>query len=135
MFFLASIFALIFTEAKVSIFSTDPVWGCLGFLAPNYFVDLFLLQGVVSGLFGGFGMAICMIFHAPIVVHSSMLTIPFLAEGLANVWKIDQSMDFIQFFGALFAMIGLYKINKGDRQRRAMIIKEQLAQEERELQA
>lgn len=116
MFVLSSIFAVSFSEGKAMILSNDPQWGCFGFLSPNHFVDLFLLQGLVSGLCGGYGPTFCMMFHAPIVVHSSMLMIPFLAEGLAaGVWNIDQNMDFLQFFGALFAMIGLYKIHRGDR--------------------
>lgn len=47
--------------------------------------------------------------------------------------EIDRPLDFLSFFGACFAIIGMFKIYKGDRQRRAMIIREHLLQEEEEL--
>lgn len=57
---------------------------------------------------------------------------PFIAEGFANAFYIDQSLDFLSFVGALFAVVGVFKIHKGDRRRRAIIIREQLILEEEE---
>lgn len=55
MFLLCTLFAFTFSDHKSDILSTDPAWGCLGFLAPGHFSNIFLLQGVLSGFAGGFG--------------------------------------------------------------------------------
>ena len=85
------------------------------------------------GLCQDFGQNFSIFFHAPVVIHSCLLAVPFIAEGFANAYYIDQSLDFLSFIGALFAVTGIFKIHKGDRRRRAIIIKEQLNLEEEEL--
>jgi hypothetical protein len=58
-----------------------------------------------------------------------MLIVPFLAEGIANVWYIDGDLEFMSFAGAILAMVGTFKINKGHRLRRQLIFEETLKQE------
>jgi hypothetical protein len=67
MFVVSSLTAVVATRGKAQIFSTNATWGCLGFLSPDYFVLLILMQGCLSGICGGFGQHICFFFHAPVV--------------------------------------------------------------------
>lgn len=76
---------------------------------------------------------LCLFFHAPVLTQTILLAVPFVAEGFAFLTEIDKPLDFLSFFGAIFALIGMFKIYKGDRQRRAMIIRDHLLQEEEEL--
>jgi hypothetical protein len=55
MFLVCSVFAITFTEGKAGFLSTDPTWGCLGFIAPGHFTNIFVLQGLLSGFAGGYG--------------------------------------------------------------------------------
>jgi signal transduction histidine kinase len=55
MYVITSIAAVIISNGRASFISIDPTWGCLGFLAPGHFENIFLLQGLLSGLAGGFG--------------------------------------------------------------------------------
>lgn len=108
------------------IFSTKATWGILGFLDSDRFIEMVVLQGLLSGLCAGFGQSFCLFYHAPALTQSVLLAVPFFAEGLAYVMEVDKPLDFLSFFGAIFAMTGLFKIYKGDRQRRALIIREHL---------
>jgi hypothetical protein len=87
----------------------------------------------LSGLCAGFGQSFCLFFHAPVLTQSVLLAVPFIAEGLAFVTNIDKPLDFLSFFGTIFALVGIFKIFKGDRQRRAFIIRDMLLQEEEEM--
>jgi hypothetical protein len=51
-----------------------------------------------------------------------MLLVPFLAEGIANAWFVDADIAFLSFGGAILAIIGTFKITKGDRIRREKLI-------------
>ena len=68
----------------------------------------------------------CMFFYAPVLTQSVLLAVPFLAEGFAFAANVDKPLNFISFFGAIFALVGIFKIYRGDRQRRAIMIREQL---------
>lgn len=97
------------------------------------FFKLIVLQGFAVGICSDFGQNFCIFFHAPKVVQTSLLAVPFIAEGLANAWYVDDSLDFLSFVGTVFAMTGVFKLHKGDRIRRQMIIRERLLMEEEEL--
>lgn len=59
MFLISSVAAVIATKGQAQIISNDAVSGCFGFLASDYFVLMILLQGVLSGVCGGFGLYCC----------------------------------------------------------------------------
>ena len=67
MFVLSSIAAVVTTQGTADIFSTSAHWGCMGFLSPDFFVLLILMQGLLVGICGGFGQHFCYFFHAPVV--------------------------------------------------------------------
>jgi uncharacterized membrane protein len=125
MFVLSSLTAFAFNSGRVAI-SCDPTWGLFGFLNSEQLINLIVLQGLVVGLCADFGKNFSYFFHAPVVIHSCLLVVPFVAEGFGNAFYIDQSLDFLSFLGAMLAAVGVFKIHKGDRRRRAIIIKEQL---------
>jgi hypothetical protein len=56
-----------------------------------------------------------------------------MASGIACVWDIDKPLNFLSFFGAVITLTGIYKINKGERQRRIILTKEQQQREFDEL--
>jgi hypothetical protein len=87
------------------------VWGCFGFLASNYFVMMILIQGFLSGLFGGMGQHFCVLFNAPIVTQSVLLIVPFIATGIACALMIDEPPNLLTIAGAIMAIFGAYKIN------------------------
>lgn len=133
MFILSTFTTMMLHSNQPDIFSTKATWGILGFLDSENFFDMVVLQGFLSGLCAGFGQSFCLFYHAPVLTQSVLLSVPFIAEGLAFVTEIDKPLDFLSFFGAIFALTGMFKIFKGDRQRRAMIIREHLLKEEEEL--
>lgn len=130
MFILSSISAVSFHPGKVGIISVDPTWGCLGFLDSQSFMQLLVVQGFLSGLWGGYGQNFCFFFHAPVVTQSSLLTSPFFSALIAKAFKIDKSLDFLSFLGAVLTQAGTLNILRGDRLRRNMFIQEQLLREE-----
>lgn len=53
LFIMSSIAAMLMNDGSAELFSMDAQWGCFGFLNFNYFVLCFVMQGILSGIFGG----------------------------------------------------------------------------------
>ena len=110
MFLLSSFTASLLNDGTALIFSIDAEWGCFGFLNPQHFGTNFLLQGIFSGFWGGFGLTISCFFHSPLMTQNFILVVPIIAEIGADIKLIDTQLTFLSFVGASLVIMGSLEI-------------------------
>jgi hypothetical protein len=67
------------SDERVQVFSTDPMWGCLGFLNQSTFVDAVFAFGIPTVVFGSAGYTVSLLFFSPLVTSNAYLLEPFSA--------------------------------------------------------
>jgi hypothetical protein len=99
------------------IFSTDPNYGCLGFLSPDTAAFSFLCYGIFSSFFGSVGYVISLIFFSPIVCSNSLLLEPFFAQTLGCLMGIDNYPGILTVIGTVVVLVGVFELEQGNRKR------------------
>ena len=97
-------------EDEVQIFSTDPVWGCFGFLSNEDWLDTFVIFGLSAGFFGNTGYVISLQFFSPAVISATFLLEPTIAQFLGWLTEIDEFPSYMTWLGTAFVMTGIYLI-------------------------
>ena len=97
-------------EDDVQIFSTDPVWGCFGFLSKEDWFDTFVIFGLSAGFFGNTGYVISLQFFSPAVISATFLLEPTIAQFLGWLTEIDEFPSYMTWLGTAFVMTGIYLI-------------------------
>lgn len=77
--FFINCFVATFENPDIQIFSTDPEYGCFGFLSPDAALYAFLCFGIFSSFFGSAGYVLSLLFFSPLVCSNAFLLEPFFA--------------------------------------------------------
>jgi len=96
-------------------FSTDLQTGVFGFLNPEISGFAFLYVGLFATVFGYCGYVMSLLFYDPLVVSSSLLFEPFVAQFYGYMLHIDQFPGTFTFIGAFIIILGIVQIDKGSR--------------------
>ena len=98
--------------------SMNPKAGLFGFLNPECAFVAFVPYGIFCSIFGNAGYIVCLLFFSPLVVSSSFLLEPLVAQILGSVLGIDKTPGPLTIFGTLIIIFGISWIDKTMRQKR-----------------
>ena len=99
--------------------SMSPTAGMFGFLNPQCAFTAFVPYGIFCSIFGNAGYIVCLLFFSPLVVSSSFLLEPLVAQVLGSVMGIDKTPGPLTIFGTLIIIFGISWIDKTMREKRA----------------
>ena len=102
----------------MSILSTDPVNGCLGFLNKETLFVAFVPYGILASFCGSAGYVLCLLFYSPVVTSNSYLIEPFIAQALGYAWGIDAMPGLLTLLGTILAIAGIMFLQKGNNERK-----------------
>ena len=97
------------------IFSMDKEKGVFGFLNSDIAFNAFVFVGLGCTVFGNCGYIISLLFYDPLVVSSTLLFEPFLAQFLGYLFGIDNFPGIFTFIGAFTIIAGIIQIDRGSR--------------------
>lgn len=82
-----------------------------------------LLYMVFASFFGSAGYTLSLLFFSPLLVSSSFLLEPIIAQVLGYLMGLDQIPGVMTALGSFFAIYGIWYIDCGARERTMMNIK------------
>lgn len=98
--------------------SMNPKSGLFGFLNPECAFVAFVPYGIYCSIFGSAGYIVCLLFFSPLVVSSSFLLEPLVAQILGSYLGIDKTPGPLTIFGTLVIIFGISWIDKTMREKR-----------------
>ena len=116
-FVMCSLLAMLMTKGEAKFFSTDPVYGCLGFLNPEVALIAFVPYGIMSSFFGGAGYVLCLLFYSPAVTSNAFLLEPFVSEALGYYMGLDKLPGVLTIIGTVAIVAGVVYLQKGNNSR------------------
>jgi len=103
----------------VEFFSMSANYGIFGFLNPECIFIAFIPYGILCSIMGSAGYIVCLLFFSPLVVSSSFLLEPLVAQVLGTLLGIDNSPGFFTINGTFMIIFGIFWIDKTMREKRA----------------
>ena len=88
-FILCAIMAKASDYENVKVLSTDPVYGCFGFLNSETAFVALVPFGLLAAFCGSAGYVLCLLWYSPVVTSNSYLIEPFIAQALGCAIGID----------------------------------------------
>ena len=76
-----------------------------------------LLYAIFASFFGSAGYTLSLLFFTPLVTCNAYLVEPLLAQSLGYACGLDSLPGFMTAVGTLFAIFGIFQIDKGSRDR------------------
>jgi len=100
------------------LWSMNPKCGAFGFFAPDVAFVAFIPYGIFCSIFGSAGYIVCLLFFSPLVVSSSFLLEPLVAQVLGSALGIDKTPGPLTILGTLIIIFGISWIDKTMREKR-----------------
>jgi len=119
-------------DPQIRIFSFDMTYGCLGFLNPGNDPRLIASYAILASFFGSAGYVLCLLFFSPLVTANAFLAEPLFAQLWGYFLGLDGMPGVLTIIATLFAIGGIYYIEKGSRERLAGV--EQIKDDSEEMQ-
>ena len=101
-------------DSRTEVFSTDPEWGCFGFLDSEEIVMSMVVFGLSAGFFGNAGYTICLIFCSPVIVSAVFLVEPIIAQCFGWALGIDQAPGWFTWVGTCLVLLGIHQVHRAE---------------------
>jgi hypothetical protein len=75
------------------------------------------MYAIFASFFGSAGYTLSLLFYSPLVTCNAYLIEPFLAQLLGYHFRLDKLPGLLTAIGTVFAIYGIFYIEKGSRQR------------------
>ena len=111
-------------DSQIRIFSFDMEYGCLGFLNPGNDPLLISSYALLSSFFGSAGYVLCLLFYTPLVTSNAFLVEPFFAQVWGFMLGLDQMPGVTTLFATISAIVGIYYIERGSRERLESVVED-----------
>ena len=102
----------------IEFWSTSPTYGIFGFLNPECAFVAFVPYGIFCSIMGSAGYIVCLLFFSPLIVSSSFLLEPIVAQVLGTLLGIDMPPGAYTISGTFLIIMGIFLIDKTMREKR-----------------
>ncbi len=89
----------------------------MGFINSETWLFAFIPFGIPAAFLGSASYVLLLLFYSPVVVSNAFLLEPFFAQALGYAFGLDDIPGVATFIGTSFAVLGIWYLEKGNKER------------------